>query len=133
MGASRASRAPPLFVLLSYGTELLGPSAAADTTNRPVRGASQSCLCLMRRTGIVREVGVSLRVGIAKALDVRRGEAERLATDGRCVGEWDGVLPKTGVTGTNVQLFAHNDDGRSILQRWYDVGGSNYLGNLRSF
>jgi hypothetical protein len=87
----------------------------------------------MCRIGIVREVGVSLRVGIAKALDIRRCEAERLTTDGRCVGEWDGVLLQTGVTGTNVQLFAHNEDARSILQRWYDVGGSNYLGNLRSF
>ena len=56
----------------------------------------------MHRIGIVREVGASLRVGIAKALDIRRGEAERLATDGRCVGEWDGVLPWAGVTGTNV-------------------------------
>jgi hypothetical protein len=58
----------------------------------------------------VREAVISLRIGIAKALDIGRAEAKRLATDGRCVGEWDRVLPMAGVTSTNVQRFAHNDE-----------------------
>jgi len=58
----------------------------------------------------VREAVISLRIGIAKALDIGRAEAKRLATDGRCVGEWDRVLTMAGVTSTNVQRFAHNDE-----------------------
>ena len=70
---------------------------------------------MIRRTGIVREIGIGLRIRIANALDVIGGKAERLATDGRCVREWDGVLPKVG--SRNVGVFAHNDETRSGLQR----------------
>ena len=87
----------------------------------------------MCRIRVVREVGISLRIGIANALDIRRSKAKRLATDGRCVGERDSVLPKTGVTGTNVQLFAHYNerkkDSAEMVRRW----GSNHLGKFEQF
>jgi hypothetical protein len=78
---------------------------------------------MIRRIGIVRETGISLRIRIANALNVCGGKAERLATDGRCVRERDGVLSRAGMMGRNVGLFAHDDETRSALQRWYCVGG----------
>jgi hypothetical protein len=69
---------------------------------------------MIRRTGIVREIGISLRIRIANALNVIGGKAERLATDGRCVREWNGVLSKVRM---NVGVFGHNDETRSGLQR----------------
>jgi len=72
---------------------------------------------MIRRTGIVREIGISLRIRIADALNVIGGKAERLATDGRCVREWDGVLSEVRMTSRNVGVFAHNDETRSGQQR----------------
>ena len=70
----------------------------------------------------MREAVISLRIGIAKALDIGRAEAKRLATDGRCVGEWDRVFTMAGVTSTNVQRFAHNDECEKYsaerVRRW---------------
>jgi hypothetical protein len=57
---------------------------------------------MIRCVWVVREVGIGVRIGITEALNICRGKAERLATDGRCVREWDGVLFETGVTGTSV-------------------------------
>jgi len=65
----------------------------------------------------VREIGISLRIRIANALNVSGGKAERLSTDGRCVREWDGILSKVRMTSRNVGVFAHNDETRSVLQR----------------
>jgi hypothetical protein len=70
---------------------------------------------MIRRTGIVREIGIGLRIRIANALDVIGGKAERLATDGRCVREWNGVLSEVRVS-RNVGVFAHDDETRSGLQ-----------------
>jgi hypothetical protein len=84
------------------------------------------------RTGIVREIGISLRIRIANALNVSGGKAERLATDGRCVREWNGVLSKVRV-GRNVGVFTHDDETRRGLQRWDDVGGRNTWEILSSF
>jgi hypothetical protein len=72
---------------------------------------------MIRRIGIVRERGISLRIRITNALNVCGGKAERMTTDGRCVREWDGVLSKAGLTGDNVGVFAHDDETRSGLQR----------------
>lgn len=73
---------------------------------------------MIRRTGIVREIGISLRIRIANALDVSGGKAERLATDGRCVREWNGVLSNNiRMASRNVGVFAHSDETRSGLQR----------------
>lgn len=70
---------------------------------------------MIRRTGIVRVIGICLRIRIANALDVIGGKAERLATDGRCVREWNGVLSEVGL-GRNVWVFAHDDETRRGLQ-----------------
>lgn len=72
---------------------------------------------MIRRTGIVREIGISLRIRIANALNVSGGKAERLATDGRCVREWNGVLSNIRMASRNVGVFAHSDETRSGLQR----------------
>jgi hypothetical protein len=72
---------------------------------------------MIRRTGIVREISIGLRIRIANALDVIGGKAERLATDGRCMREWDGVLSKVRLVSRNVGVFAHSDETRSGLQR----------------
>jgi hypothetical protein len=72
---------------------------------------------MIRRTGIVREIGISLRIRIANALHVSGGEAERLATDGRCVREWNGVLSMVRMVSWNVGVFAHDDEARSGQQR----------------
>jgi len=78
----------------------------------------------------VREVGISLRIGIAKALNIGRTEAKRLKTDGRCVREWDRIFPEAGVTSTNVDHFAHNEERRRFLQRRCSVGGLIHLGTM---
>jgi hypothetical protein len=72
---------------------------------------------MIRRIGIVRETGISLRIRITDALNVSGGKAERLAADGRCVRERDGVLSRVSMTSGNVGVFAHNDETRSGLQR----------------
>ena len=72
---------------------------------------------MIRRAGIVREIGIGLRIRIANALNVSGGKAERLATDGRCMREWDGVLSKVRLVSRNVGVFAHSDETRSGLQR----------------
>jgi len=72
---------------------------------------------MIRRTGIVREIGIGLRIRIANALDVIGGKAERLATDGRCVREWNGVLSKVRIVSGNGGVFAHDDETRSGQQR----------------
>jgi hypothetical protein len=94
---------------------LLQPMTAAGTPNEPRRSAGQSYM--IRRTGIVREIGISLRIRIANVLNVSGGKAERLATDGRCLREWDGVLSGVRLGSRNVGVFAHNDEARSGLQR----------------
>jgi hypothetical protein len=78
---------------------------------------------MIRRIGIVRETGIGLGIRIANVLNVCGGKAERLATDGRCVREWDGVPFNAGMTSKNVGVFAHNDKTRSALQGRYNVGG----------
>jgi hypothetical protein len=72
---------------------------------------------MIRRTGIVREIGISLRIRIANALNVSGGKAERLATDGRCVREWNGVLSNVRIGSRNVGVFSHSDEVGSGLQR----------------
>jgi hypothetical protein len=72
---------------------------------------------MIRRTGIVREIGISLRIRIANALNIIGSKAERLATDGRCVREWNGVLSKVRMTSRNVGVLVHNDETRCGLQR----------------
>ena len=88
---------------------------------------------MIRRTGIVREIGISLRIRIANAFNVSGGKAERLATDGRCVREWNGVLSKVRRGSRNVGVFAHDDETRGGLQRRYDVGGRKTWEILSSF
>jgi hypothetical protein len=86
----------------------------------------------MSRIRVVREIVISLRIGVANALNFCLCEAKGLATDGRSVREWDCVPAKAGVTGTNVeQQFAHNDKKCSaeMVRQW----GSILLGNLSSF
>ena len=72
---------------------------------------------MIRCTGIVREIGIRLRIRIANDLNISGGKAERLATDGRCVREWNGVLSKVRLGSRNVGVFAHNDETRCGLQR----------------
>jgi hypothetical protein len=81
---------------------------------------------MIRRIGIVRERGISLRIRISNALNVCGGKAERLTTDGRCVREWDAVLSNAGLTGDDVGVFVHDDDKWSAetVKRW----GVIYLG-----
>ena len=82
---------------------------------------------MIRRIGIVRERGISLRIRIANALNVCGSKAERLTTDGRCVREWDGVFSKAGLTGDDVGVFVHDDEGSAeTVKRW----GVIYLGNF---
>jgi hypothetical protein len=82
---------------------------------------------MIRRTGIVRKIGISLRIRIANALNISGGKAERLVavTDGRCVREWNGVLSRVRMGSRSVGVFAHDDETRSDLQRRYDVGVRN--------
>jgi hypothetical protein len=70
---------------------------------------------MIGRTRIVREIGIGLRIRIANALNVIGGKAERLATDGRCVREWNGVLSKVRLS-RNVGVFGHDDETRSGLR-----------------